>query len=173
MLSAWVPMMSGLSTTMYAIVKKVTIPPRTSRPTVEPRSEMWKKPSSPPRRGGDDVAVVDMAPTVAVPCDGRVTARGYADDVDAGTGRPEGDEGGTTPYGAPPAPALEPLALPMRRIVEVGLGLWALALVVTLVVPVLHTGARAWWPWCCAAGLALGAVGWVYLRRGRGNAASA
>jgi hypothetical protein len=31
-------MMSGLSTTMYAIVKNVTSPPRISRATVEPRS---------------------------------------------------------------------------------------------------------------------------------------
>ena len=37
-LSVWVPMMSGLSTTMYAIVKNVTSPPRISRATVEPRS---------------------------------------------------------------------------------------------------------------------------------------
>ena len=28
-------------------MKKVTSPPRTSRPTVEPRSEMWKYASSP------------------------------------------------------------------------------------------------------------------------------
>ncbi|CAB5042490.1 unannotated protein [freshwater metagenome] len=38
--------MSGLSATMYAIVKNVTTPPRTSRPTVEPRSEILKYESS-------------------------------------------------------------------------------------------------------------------------------
>lgn len=68
---------------------------------------------------------------------------------------------------------IRPLAVPMRRIVEVGLGLWTLGLVVTLAVPALHAADRSWWPWCCVAGLALGALGWVYLRRGRGNAAEA
>ncbi|CAB4876959.1 unannotated protein [freshwater metagenome] len=39
-------MMSGLSATMYAIVKNVTKPPRTSLATVEPRSEILKYVSS-------------------------------------------------------------------------------------------------------------------------------
>jgi hypothetical protein len=34
--------MSGLSTTMYAMVKKVANPPRISAPTDEPRAPMWK-----------------------------------------------------------------------------------------------------------------------------------
>jgi hypothetical protein len=46
-------------------------------------------------------------------------------------------------------------------------------LVVTLVAPGLHTGERAWWPWCAVAGLVLGGIGHAYLRRGRGNAAGA
>jgi len=58
-------------------------------------------------------------------------------------------------------------------VVEAGIGLWALALVVTLLVPALHTGPRHWWPWVCVAGIALGFVGWTYVRRGRGNAADA
>jgi hypothetical protein len=61
----------------------------------------------------------------------------------------------------------------MRRIVEWGLAGWGLALVVTLVAPGLHTGERAWWPWCAVAGLVLGGIGYAYLRRGRGNAAGA
>ena len=44
------------------------------------------------------------------------------------------------------------------------------ALAVVLVVPALHEGERGWWPWACVAGLVLGAMGWGYLRRGRGNA---
>ncbi|OPZ56797.1 MAG: hypothetical protein BWY91_00071 [bacterium ADurb.BinA028] len=68
---------------------------------------------------------------------------------------------------------LRPLAVPMRRIVEWGLAGWGLALVVTLVAPGLHTGERAWWPWCAVAGLVLGGIGHAYLRRGRGNAAGA
>ncbi len=79
-------------------------------------------------------------------------------------------DGGTS---VPVAQELRPLALPMRSIVEVGLGLWALGLVLTLAVPALHAGQRSWWPWCCVIGLALGGIGLVYLRRGRGNAAAA
>ena len=71
------------------------------------------------------------------------------------------------------APGLEPLAWSSARIVLGGLVLWALALVVTLAVPALHTGERDWWPWCCVAGLALGSLGYAYMRRGRGNAAGA
>ena len=71
-----------------------------------------------------------------------------------------------------PAP-VEPLAAPSRPIVAVGIGLWAVALVVTLVVPALHTGARSWWPWTCVTGIALVAIAWWYVGRGHDNAASA
>ena len=40
------PRIAGLTTRMYAIAKKVTRPPRTSRPKVEPLAEIWKKLSS-------------------------------------------------------------------------------------------------------------------------------
>jgi hypothetical protein len=56
------------------------------------------------------------------------------------------------------------------RIVLWGIAAWALALVVTLVVPALHEGDRHWWPWCCVAGIVLGFLGYSYVRRGRGNA---
>lgn len=68
---------------------------------------------------------------------------------------------------------LAPVHVPMLRIVEAGMALWALALVVTFVVPALHTGPRSWWPWVCVSGILLGGIGWVYIRRGRGNAAGA
>ncbi len=71
-----------------------------------------------------------------------------------------------------PAP-LEPLHVPMLRIIEVGLAVWVVALVVTLVVPALHEGDRDWWPWTCVAGFVLGVIGWAYVRRGRGNASDA
>jgi hypothetical protein len=61
----------------------------------------------------------------------------------------------------------------MLRIVEWGIGVWAVALVVTLLVPALHSGSRSWWPWCCGSGIVLGVAGWAYLRGGRGNAADA
>lgn len=76
------------------------------------------------------------------------------------------------PVGSPPPAELRPVAVPMTRIIEVGLALWAVALVVVLAVPALREGARSWWPWCCAAGLAGGLVGYAYVRRGRGNAAA-
>lgn len=59
------------------------------------------------------------------------------------------------------------------RVAAVGLALWAVALVVVLLVPSLRTGERDWWPWACVSGLVIGALGWAYLRRGRGNAAEA
>lgn len=69
----------------------------------------------------------------------------------------------------------EPPALPLRTgpVVLVGVALWAVALVVTLAVPALHTGDRHWWPWTCVAAMALGLLGYAYLRRGRGNAEGA
>ncbi|HEU5001088.1 MAG TPA: DUF2530 domain-containing protein [Lapillicoccus sp.] len=73
----------------------------------------------------------------------------------------------------PPAEELRPVAVPMTRIVEIGLVVWAVALVVCLVVPALREGSRSWWPWCCVAGIVLGLAGLGYLRRGRGNAAEA
>ena len=68
---------------------------------------------------------------------------------------------------------LEPIHVPMPRIVAAGLAVWVVALVVVLVVPTLHEGPRSWWPWCCVAGLVLGLMGYAYVWRGRGNAASA
>ena len=44
------------------------------------------------------------------------------------------------------------------------------ALVVVLAVPALRTDGREWWVWVPVAGALLGALGHVYLVRGRGNA---
>lgn len=68
---------------------------------------------------------------------------------------------------------LEALHVPTRKIILAGLAAWALALVLTLLVPSWHTGERSWWPWACVCGLALGAIGYAYVARGRGNAATA
>ncbi len=87
------------------------------------------------------------------------------------------DEGGgdqtVEPLGRPAPQDVAALSLPMLRIVEWGIGLWAVAFALTLTIPALREGPRSWWPWCCVAGMVLGAVGWAYLRRGRGNAAEA
>jgi hypothetical protein len=40
-------------------------------------------------------------------------------------------------------------------------------------VPELRSGERSWWVWVPVAALAVGAVGYLYLRGGRGNAAGA
>ncbi|MBM6403252.1 DUF2530 domain-containing protein [Phycicoccus sp. CSK15P-2] len=81
---------------------------------------------------------------------------------------------------APPRPPalgdaapVEPPTVPTRTLALVGTGLWALALLVTLAVPALHTGERSWWPWTCVTGIALGVFAWWYVRRGRGNAGAA
>jgi hypothetical protein len=70
-------------------------------------------------------------------------------------------------------PPLEPLHVNVARLVLIGTAIWAVALVLTLVVPGLHSGGRSWWPWTAVAGLVLGLVGLAYLHRGRGNAAAA
>ncbi len=73
--------------------------------------------------------------------------------------------------GLPQTSLTEPLHVPMRQIIEVGMAVWALALAVTLAVPSLHAEGRSWWPWSCVAGIVLGGIGWAYVRRGRGNIA--
>jgi hypothetical protein len=69
----------------------------------------------------------------------------------------------------------EPQPLPWRttHVVLWGIAIWAVALVVTLAVPALHSGDRSWWPWTCVAGIVLGFLGYGYVRRGRGNASDA
>ena len=71
------------------------------------------------------------------------------------------------------APQYPPMPVRSTNVIKVGVALWAIALVVTLVVPSLHEGDRSWWPWTCVAGLALGLFGYLYVRRGRGNAEGA
>lgn len=66
-----------------------------------------------------------------------------------------------------------PLASDAARILEIGMVLWGIALVVSLLLPVLHEGERQWWPWTCVAGLAGGGLALLYIRRGRGNAEGA
>lgn len=65
---------------------------------------------------------------------------------------------------------VQPLTVDTAHVVLLGLALWVVALAVTLAVPVLHTGARGWWPWACVSGIVLGGLGLGYVRRGRGNA---
>lgn len=65
------------------------------------------------------------------------------------------------------------VVVPTSVVVRTGLVLWLVALVVVAAVPDLRTGDRSWWIWVPVAALALGGVGHVYLRRGRGNAAGA
>jgi Protein of unknown function (DUF2530) len=66
-----------------------------------------------------------------------------------------------------------PLASDTARILEIGMALWLVALVVSLLMPALHQGDRVWWPWTCVAGIAGGGLALLYVRRGRGNAAGA
>ncbi|MDQ1537114.1 MAG: hypothetical protein QOE58_1507 [Actinomycetota bacterium] len=56
---------------------------------------------------------------------------------------------------------------------EIGVALWSVALVVSLLMPTLHLGERHWWPWTCVAGIVGGGLALLYVRRGRGNVAGA
>lgn len=67
----------------------------------------------------------------------------------------------------------EPFAVDTTRVIEIGIAMWAVALVVSLLVPSLHLGDRHWWPWACVAGLVGGGLASWYVRRGKGNAAAA
>ena len=63
-------------------------------------------------------------------------------------------------------PDPEPLRTNDRVAVLVGIGLWAVALVATLVVhDRLAAEGRGWWSWTALAGIGLGLVGLGYLRR--------
>jgi hypothetical protein len=72
-----------------------------------------------------------------------------------------------------PPGELQPLSVSSATVTLWGLGCWVVALVATLVVPSLHEGERHWWPWSCVAAIVIGSLGYAYVRRGRGNAASA
>ena len=67
----------------------------------------------------------------------------------------------------------QPLAVDTARMLQIGIALWAVALLVSLLVPALHEVDRQWWPWACVAGIVGGALALLYVRRGRGNAAMA
>lgn len=66
-----------------------------------------------------------------------------------------------------------PVTLRAITLVPWGIAAWAVALLVILLVPSLRDGDRSWVAWVPVAGMTLGALGYVYLRRGRGNAADA
>ena len=70
---------------------------------------------------------------------------------------------------------VRPPEVTLRTITLVGWGIlaWAVVLAVLLLAPSLRTGERSWWLWVPVAGLALGALGYGYLRRGKGNASEA
>ena len=67
----------------------------------------------------------------------------------------------------------KPMDVDIARLFKIGIAIWGVALVVSLLVPALHEADRHWWPWACVAGLVLGGVFLLYLRRGLGNAAMA
>jgi len=72
---------------------------------------------------------------------------------------------------SPPEP--EPIAIDTIKVIEIGIALWGLALVVIMLLPALHLGDKHWWPWACIAGIVGGGLALWYVRRGRGNAATA
>lgn len=73
----------------------------------------------------------------------------------------------------PSADTLAPVKVDVLRVVEIGVAVWVVALVLTFAIPALHDDGRDWWPWTCVAGAVLGAIGWAYIKRGRGNASAA
>ena len=68
---------------------------------------------------------------------------------------------------------VEPMRVDMNKVTLGGVAVWTVALIVILVVPSLRSGERSWWPWTPVFGIALGLIGYFYVRRGRGNASAA
>jgi hypothetical protein len=63
-------------------------------------------------------------------------------------------------------PDPEPLRTNDRVPVLIGMGVWAVVLVVTLVLhDRLEAQGRGWWSWTAVVGIALGLVGLDYIRR--------
>src|ERR671912_983085 len=142
--SAAVPMISGLSTTMYAIVMKVTSPPRTSRRTVEPRAVILKYRSSRPPPGRVIVATGASLAYVSEPANPPsedVAGRDVPDTPPPADPPAGADEAGARPAAAaelaepePPIalrppnarPTPPPLEADTVRIVIVGTTLWFL-----------------------------------------------
>ena len=67
----------------------------------------------------------------------------------------------------------DPIAINTIKVIEIGIALWVVTLGVVMLVPALHLGDRHWWPWACASGIVGGGLALWYVRRGRGNAATA
>lgn len=76
---------------------------------------------------------------------------------------------------SPDPDPVQPPEVRLRTITLVRWGIlgWLAVLLVLLAVPSLRAGERDWWIWVPVAGMALGALGYAYLRRGKGNAAEA
>lgn len=62
-----------------------------------------------------------------------------------------------------------PTILPLRSIVilRIGLAIWMIAQTLVWAVPALSAGDRSWWQWVPVAGLTIGALGYLYVRRDR------
>ncbi|MGL5858331.1 MAG: DUF2530 domain-containing protein [Angustibacter sp.] len=96
-----------------------------------------------------------------------------AGESDAGQGDAgQGDDNLPTGHAASAEP-IEPAQTNTARIVVAGTACWAVAFVVVIAVPTLHSDGREWWPWTCLSGVGLGLLGLAYVLRGRGNAAGA
>src|SRR5690606_15953792 len=115
--------MSGLRTRMYDIAKKVTMPPRISRPTVDPRSVSWKRRSSQLRSCARTCAGEDMGlhgARTAVGCAARFACRPRRTPVDAAGARVGGGDrplsGRTPTIGGMRIPETRSEELPPMRV---------------------------------------------------------
>ena len=168
-------MMSGLSTTMYAIVMKVTSPPRTSRRTEDPRSVIPKYRSSAPLRALIVVATGDSLAYVSDPANPPPEEVSGRDAVDPPSGSPAAAPAepeppiSLKPPNARPTPP--PLEADVVRITIIGTALWFAGFLVLL--PLrgrLADGGHETWLWTCLAGGVLGLIGLLLAVRARSAA---
>jgi uncharacterized protein DUF2530 len=137
---------------MYAIVKNVAKPPRTSRPTEERRAEISKNRSKP------FLGVRAVESTVA--SDGAVDMPGIVSDgCRPGKDRPCYKKGVSSTK-----PRIEPLDPPMVPFALAGMAAFAVAGIVLLLV-----GGRREWLWTCLAGVLLGIPGLLAMLRHDAN----
>ena len=146
------------------------MPPRTSRPMVDPRSVILKKPSIPEGLVGRTAAALlsltapqcgRPAPRAGPAPRGRV----YLVGVDLGDEQPAQHEIGNRTY---IVANVAPLDVDGVRTVEVGTALWFIAFLGLLpFYGTLEESGRTWWLWTCLAGFGLGLFGLDYCRRRR------
>lgn len=149
-------------------MKNVTRPPRSSRLTVEPRSEILKNLSRPDAAGRVRVLFTDdtLERRGGNGPDCRQRRLGVVAKDDPFGGRLPIDSIEIRQRTYVTAKEVQPLDVTGLRTIAVGAFLWlAAALALAPFYSTLQQHDRGWWLWTCIAGFGLGLIGIEYCRR--------